>query len=243
MPQNIFKIYDGRTNFCQWDTNQKLIVLDEAVTEVYFSNRHMTHSIKKDVYVQNGIRLCNVPSDLLQLPKNLIADAYVNGAAIKSVKFAVIQRPMPNDYIYEQNEDIEERFTQIDIKLATLNEKKADSIHYDEVGNYIQLMSNGEPVGNRVELSNVEASVIDSCVINEEGHLIVTLTDGTVIDAGYVGNSNGATFIPHISEDKILTWTCDQDLPVPDPIDLNPFDEWTTLPEEGTDTEYEWETL
>ena len=47
MPQNIFKIYDGRTHFWQWDTGQKLIVLDESVTEVHFSNRNMEHSKKK----------------------------------------------------------------------------------------------------------------------------------------------------------------------------------------------------
>ena len=44
MSQNIFKIYDGRTNFWQWDTKQKLIVLDDCITEVRFSNRDMEHS-------------------------------------------------------------------------------------------------------------------------------------------------------------------------------------------------------
>ena len=49
MPPNIFKIYDGRTSFWQWDTNQKLIVLDETIDEVHFSNRDMTHAIPKDI--------------------------------------------------------------------------------------------------------------------------------------------------------------------------------------------------
>ena len=57
MPQNIFKIYDGRTNFWQWDTKQNLIVLDDSITEVRFSNRNMEHSNRRPVYTDNdGIR-------------------------------------------------------------------------------------------------------------------------------------------------------------------------------------------
>ena len=106
MPQNIFKIYDGRTNFWQWDTGQKLIVLDESVNQVHFSNKDMTHAIKKDVYEKDGVRLCNIPDKILQLPKNLIAYAYsVNDnttKTVKSVKFAVIQIPIPDDYMCNQ---------------------------------------------------------------------------------------------------------------------------------------------
>lgn len=109
MPQNIFKIYDGRTNFWQWDTKQKLIVLDETITQVHFSNRNMTHSIKRDVYVnKEGIRVCNIPDDLLKLPRNLVAYAFVDGTTVKSVKFAVVKRPMPADYISDQSEKLYE---------------------------------------------------------------------------------------------------------------------------------------
>ena len=45
-----------------------------------------------------------------------------------------------------------------------------------------------------------------------------------------------------INEDKILSWTISQNtenIKTPDPVDLNPFDEWT---EDGdTNSEYEWE--
>lgn len=99
MPQNIFKIYDGRTNFWQWDTGQKLIVLDDSITEVHFSNRDMNHSITRNVYDYKGQRVCNIPDIILQLPRNLVAYAYVGddktGHTAKSVKFAVIQRPIP----------------------------------------------------------------------------------------------------------------------------------------------------
>ena len=137
MPQNIFKIYDGRTNFWQWDTRQKLIVLDETIIQVHFSNRNMTHSIKRDVYVdKNGTRVCNVPDDLLKLPRNLVAYAYADGATVKSVKFAVVKRPMPSDYISDQSEEmyeIERRLEMLeimlkDIELGNQEMKKFDSV-------------------------------------------------------------------------------------------------------------------
>lgn len=243
MPTSMFKIYDGRTSFWQWDTKQKLIVLDDSVTEVHFSNRNMEHSITRDVYELEGKRVCNVPDIILQLPRNLVAYACADGKTLKSVKFAVIKRPIPDDYVAEKEEDIDEKFTQIDVALEALNEKKADNIHYDEDGKYVQLTANGEPIGDKVDLSDISASGITSCVVNEEGHLIVTLSNGNTIDAGYVGNSDGVTFTPHVSDDRILSWTNDGGLENPEPVDLNPFDEWSTLPEEGIDTEYEWEFM
>lgn len=124
MSQNIFKIYDGRTNFWQWDTKQKLIVLDSDIEQVHFSNRNMTHSIKRDVYTdKDGLRVCNVPDDLLKLPRNLVAYAYADGATVKSVKFAVIKRPMPSDYISDQSEEmyeIERRLELLEIMLKDI---------------------------------------------------------------------------------------------------------------------------
>ena len=243
MPKNIFKIYDGRTSFWQWDRKQKLIVLNEDITEVHFSNRNMTHSIKKDVYLNNdGLRVCNVPSELLQLPRNLVAYAYIDGATVKSVKFAVIKRPMPSDYVVDQNEDIEEKFTEIDLRLEALNENKADDIYYNEDDNSIQLVANGELIGNKINIRDCDSSVIVSCEINEEDHLIVTLSDGRVIDAGRVVGADGVTFIPSINEQKILSWTNDGGLENPAPIDLNPHDEWADIDGSGT-TQFIWSPM
>lgn len=121
MPQNIFKISDGRTNFWQWDTKQKLIVLDDRITEVRFSNRNMEHSKRRIVYTDNnGVRICNVPDLLLQLPKNLIAYACIKNddgscSTVKAVKFAVHKQPIPSDYICEQDAVIEDVLTRIEL--------------------------------------------------------------------------------------------------------------------------------
>lgn len=128
MPQNIFKIYDGRTNFWQWDTKQKLIVLDDRVTEVRFSNRNMEHSKRRPVYTDNdGVRICNVPDLLLQLPKNLIAYACVKGedgccSTIKAVKFAVYKQPIPTDYICEQDAVVEDILMRIELLESLLKD-------------------------------------------------------------------------------------------------------------------------
>lgn len=121
MPQNIFKIYDGRTSFWQWDTKQKLIVLDDSITEVRFSNRNMEHSKRRPVYTdKDGVRICNVPDMLLQLPKNLIAYACVkeedgSSRTVKAVKFAVNKQPIPTDYICEQDAVIEDILMRIEL--------------------------------------------------------------------------------------------------------------------------------
>ena len=121
VPQNIFKIFDGRTNFWQWDTKQKLIVLDDSITEVRFSNRNMEHSKRRPVYTNaDGLRICNVPDILLQLPKNLIAYACVKEEdgtcrTVKAVKFAVYQQPIPTDYICEQDAVIEDILMRIEL--------------------------------------------------------------------------------------------------------------------------------
>lgn len=126
MPQNIFRILDGRTNFWQWDTGQKLIVLDDTVTEVHFSNRDMNHSIQRQVYVLDGKRVCNVPDIILQLPRNLVAYAYAtdgnSARTVKSVKFAVIKRPIPDGYVMDQGEQVDDISRRLELLEAMLKD-------------------------------------------------------------------------------------------------------------------------
>lgn len=117
MSRNIFKIYDGRNYFLQWDIDQKLIVLDSTIEEVHFSNKYMTHAIPKDVVTdKDGLRVCHIPDSLLTVPKTFTASAYVtddNGTKImRSVKYAVRPRPIPADYIVSEDfklDDFDER--------------------------------------------------------------------------------------------------------------------------------------
>lgn len=155
MPQNIFKIYDGRTNFWQWDTKQKLIVLDERITEVRFSNRDMEHSKRRPVYTDNdGVRICNVPDILLQLPKNLIAYACIKNddgscSTVKAVKFAVQRQPIPTDYVCEQDAVIEDILMRLELLETTLKDIEAGNKQFIKFTSNIEAaqwaVENGEP--------------------------------------------------------------------------------------------------
>ena len=127
-----------------------------------------------------------------------------------------------------------------------LAETKADDILYDEEGQFIQLTANGVPIGNQiawVKNEGYNGLVVTDVRIDANNDLIVTLSDGRVITAGHVASADGVTFIPHISEDYILSWTNDGGLQNPDPVDLYPHDEWSNVPEEGIESEYEWDFM
>lgn len=56
------------------------------------------------------------------------------------------------------------------------------------------------------------------------------------------GNVSSVVFVPHINQDKILSWTISDNagsVEPPAPVDLNPFDEWTD--DGDVNSEYEWE--
>lgn len=83
---------------------------------------------------------------------------------------------------------------------------------------------------------------ITNCEVNIDGYLIVTLSDGREINAGHVVGADGVTFIPSIDEQKILSWTNDGGLENPEPIDLNPHDEWSDIDGSG-ETQFIWSPM
>jgi hypothetical protein len=111
---------------------------------------------------------------------------------------------------------LDQRLIQVDAMINAANEMndylsatKADNIILNEEDNTIQLSANGVPIGEAIE------------------------RDGS--------GDSGVVYVPEIDKDKILSWTiqeASQNMPVPDPVDLNPHDEWT---EDDADSEYEWE--
>ena len=195
MPHNIFKIYDGRTNFWQWDTKQKLIVLDERITEVRFSNRDMEHSKRRPVYVnKDGIRVCNIPDLLLQLPKNLIAYACIKNddgtcSTVKAVKFAVYRQPIPSDYVCEQDAVVEDILTRIELLESLIKDVESGKQQFTKFNNMVDAAKWAKESG-------------------KAGDIVVIK-----LDIGWV---------PHVVEDdKSLSAICDCD---GDEIVINIFD-------------------
>lgn len=79
--------------------------------------------------------------------------------------------------------------------------------------------------------------------INEAGELIATYTDGSTKNLGKVVGDDGKVYVPHIDEHKVMTFTIEDEAgEIPDPVDLNPYDEWSGMEGEG-DTDFIWEGM
>lgn len=142
---------------------------------------------------------------------------------------------------------LDQRLIQVDAMINAANEMnnylyetKADNIVVNKETNTIQLTANGSPIGDAVEYSTCG---IKSFNVDENDNITVTLTDGRIIDLGNIQGASGVVFTPHIDKDGILTWSNNGGLENPEPYDLNIHDEWSTVPEEGVESEYEWDYI
>lgn len=103
----MFRIYDGRKAFWQWDLGQKLVVNFDC-DEVHFSNGASANALVTKVYEQDGKKLVDVPNVLLQSAKSIKVYAYVvdgddQHTEVKKV-FPVLERTKPEDYVYTPDE-------------------------------------------------------------------------------------------------------------------------------------------
>ena len=96
----MFKIHDGRKSFTQWDLNRKIIVEDDSITQVHFTNLLNKNALVSEV--KN--HLADVPNVLLQDYGTILIYGY-DGNYTKYVEaFRVIRRDKPEDYIYTETE-------------------------------------------------------------------------------------------------------------------------------------------
>ena len=100
----MFRIYDGRDYFYQWDIDRKIIVEDETITEVHFCNRTDDCSLICEVYSEGNLRVANVPNILLQGNWRINVYAYDGSCTKHATKFEVKSRTKPADYIYTETE-------------------------------------------------------------------------------------------------------------------------------------------
>lgn len=101
----MFRIYDGRIEFFQWDLDRKIIVSDPAIDEVHFCNKTDDCSLVVKVYELNGQRVANVPNILLQSNWDIRVYGYCGSCYTKqAARFKVVGRTKPADYIYTETE-------------------------------------------------------------------------------------------------------------------------------------------
>lgn len=101
----MFKIYDGRKEFYQWDLDRKLIVSDPTINEVHFCNKTDDCSLVCEVYEEDGLHLVNVPNLLLQSAWPIRVYGYCGNCYTKQYDlFKVNTRSKPADYMYTETE-------------------------------------------------------------------------------------------------------------------------------------------
>ena len=100
----MFKIYDGRDTFYQWDLNRKLIIDDNSINQVHFCNKTDDCSLVCDVYEEDGKRLVDVPNILLQEDWRINVYAYDKEYTKHCKKFDVVARTKPDGYVYTETE-------------------------------------------------------------------------------------------------------------------------------------------
>lgn len=169
-----------------------------------------------------------------------------------------MQRHM-EDKVEKAEKALNERIDKADETAAA----KADNIIFHAEDSTIQLVSTvpvldaegnivdaaqvplGDPIFVRADTSRG----ITNMEINTLGELIVTFDDETAQSMGVVVGKDGAVYVPHIDNRKILTFTI-EDKPgdIPPPVDLNLADEWSDVGDSDTDstggeTSYTWEGM
>ena len=105
----------GKEKLYQWDTNQKVEVLNKLVKEVHFSNI----ATPKALVVEVVDGFAEVPNILLTQGWDIKAWGYCGECTRVSATFEVIERQKPEDYVYEETEvrryeDLEKRIEKLE---------------------------------------------------------------------------------------------------------------------------------
>jgi hypothetical protein len=100
----LFKIYDGRNAFYQWDLDRKLILEDADIKEVHFCNCVSANALVCETYTEDGLTVVNVPNIMLQDNWRIHVFAYDGKYTKHSTEYDVIPRSKPVDYVYTETE-------------------------------------------------------------------------------------------------------------------------------------------
>lgn len=121
---------------------------------------------------------------------------------------------------------------QLNENVEALVSAKADNIIYDPENSTIQLVANGEPVGDMVYVNTSSGKLITNMRLTANGELLVFFDDHSIENLGVVVGADGLVYIPHIDDNSILTFTIESGTgEVPDPVNLNTPEQWGSIGE------------
>lgn len=123
----MFRIYDGREEFYQWDLDRKLIVEDASVNQVHYCNRTSDCSLVCEVRTEGNLRVVDVPNIILQTDWKVHAYAYDTNYTKHEELFNIVKRTKPEDYVYTETEVLNyntllERIDEIDENIGQVVE-------------------------------------------------------------------------------------------------------------------------
>ena len=194
---------------------------------------------------------------ILQVLGSKNMDEYISDRNLSLIY--MMQRHM-EDKIEKTETMLTERLDNTDKAVAA----KADNIVFNEENSTIQLVSTVEtkdeegnatgefeqiPLGDPIFVRADTSFDIINMEINTDGDLIVTYSDESTQNLGHVVGKDGAVYVPHVDEHKVLIFTIESKPgEVPDPVDLNPNDEWSDMGDgnmesPGGVTTYVWENM
>lgn len=169
-----------------------------------------------------------------------------DAVVLKTGEALVTINPSKDIADYMSQEDMDQ-LDRLEAQVEELMKQKADNIVFHEEDNTIQLVAQGVEIGDRIAIavdSEDNSVCVTDVVINEDGEMVVMFSDGTSENLGKAISSDGTVYVPHIDERKILTFTIEQAAgEIPDPVDLNPFDEWSNIDETEVASDYVWEDM
>lgn len=122
----MYKIDGDKEILYQWDINQRIIVLDEMINEVHFSNRNYEEAFVVDVYEENGTRYANIPNILLQDDWVIKVYLVCGDFVIDASSIVVIGRVKPAEYAYEETKiisfrELENRVDELDALIGDVS--------------------------------------------------------------------------------------------------------------------------
>lgn len=148
--------------------------------------------------------------------------------------------------MYQLQKQVDDGFTSIDSAIDSIIAEKADNITFNSEDSTIQLVADGQPIGDKITVSSNVGTGIEDMRISVDGELLVFFDDGSIKNLGKVVGEDGVVYVPHIDEHKVLTFTIEREASdIPESVDLNPNDEWSGIADEesGVVTDYVWEGI
>ena len=216
----MFKIYDGRSDFYQWDLNRQIVLSDPTINEVHFCNKTSDCSLVVAVYEKDGLRLADVPNILLQTDWPIRVYAYCGDCYTKtSDTFKVIARTRPDDYVYTETEV--KRWEDVAAKAEaalteatsygdaiSANEERIMYLQADMEAHNSRISNNEERINETQSLvedtstrlkidekriTNIEKHINPSYFVTDGDHQYRKLIDGAVAPYAQINQIGGMT--------------------------------------------------